>query len=355
MPIDSPSDEHRHRRASDLRERAALVRRDGWSDYESVWSSGEVLGVRAVLGEPGAEDEAVQLWAPTLWGLAEAEADAANGYARTRAWLMALREPEELTDTEKAQQRAARAASGDLRAAMDSGDLDERHAAFGQLMQTLSNMDPDATRDKLHVPDDAGEYREALIAIMRRIPPDWGRWISCDKGWYPIICQLDADLAAVDPVYELRQVKEKFAGLRYYFHTEVDGARDRMRALVREAETRCSATCELCGQPGSQHANRRRWLKTLCPSCATAEGYERIGELVNDLTPEHRGVWSVACYGDDAASIWDMNHAEVTIDGTRHRDATVLALPSVQRAWRVRLADGTEVESGLVAAIKRVR
>lgn len=355
MPLYEPTDADRDRLTADLRERAQLVRREGWESYAEAWSTGEVLGVRAVLNEPGAVDAAAPLWAPTLWGIADAEADATNGYERTRAWFVALREPEELTDTEKARYAAARVASGDLRAALDSGDSDERTAAFGQLMQTLSNMDPETTRDKLHVPDDAGPHRDALVRILRRIPPNWGRWISCDAGWYPIIVQLDQQLAELDPNYELHQCKEKFAGLRYYFHTEVDGARDQMHTLVREAETRCETTCELCGEPGTRHTNRRGWLKTLCATCATAEGYERIGELVNDLTSEMRGLWSVGCYGDDAASIWDMTHAEVTVDGERHRDVEVLAPPSVLRTWRIRLSDGTEVESGVVGRIERIR
>lgn len=82
-----PSSEDRDRRAADLRERAALVRRDGWAPYENVWSSGEVAGVRAVRGEPGALDAAVELWAPTLWGVVGAEADAAAGYEKTRRWF----------------------------------------------------------------------------------------------------------------------------------------------------------------------------------------------------------------------------------------------------------------------------
>lgn len=356
MPIEPLPPSVRDRLAQFLREWAARIREEGWSDYEQLLSTGEVLGVRAVL-DPAAVDEAVPVWAATLWGVAGAEVDAACGYERTRAWFAALREPEieELTETEKARYTAARAASADLRDALDSGDSEGKRAAFDQLMQTLGNMDPDETLDKLHIPDDAGEHRDGLIAIMRRIPPNWGRWISCERGWYPIICQLDADLAELDPGYELHQVKEKFGTLRYYFRTEVDNARDQMRALVRAAETRCEATCELCGESGARHVNGRGWLKTLCPSCAAAEGYEPIGELVNDLTADHRGVWRVSCYGGDPISIWDLNRAVVHIGGTQHQDAEVLAPPSVLRTWRVRLVDGTEIESGLIAAIERVR
>lgn len=268
------------------------------------------------------------------------------------------REPEELTETEQARYRAARSASEDLRAAVDSGDPNERSAAFGQLMQALSAMHPDKTCDKIHLPDDAEGYEDGLRAIMMRIPDGWGRWISCDKGWYPIITGLDRDLAAIDPDYELHQVKEKYAGLRYYFRASdfaSDADRQRMKVLINEAETRCERTCELCGAPGTQHTNHRCWLKTLCSECATAQGYDRIGELVNDLTPEHIGIWKVTDYAG-AESIWDMSRGEVSVvGGEHHRNAQVIALPSVLRAWRLRLTNGTELESELIAAIERVR
>ncbi|WP_202911049.1 hypothetical protein [Mycobacteroides abscessus] len=85
-----PTSESRYRRAADLRERAALVRRDGWAPYESTWSTGEVAAVRAVLGEPGAVEEAAELWATTLWGAGAAEADARTGYQSTRKWFAVL-------------------------------------------------------------------------------------------------------------------------------------------------------------------------------------------------------------------------------------------------------------------------
>lgn len=90
MPIEPLPDSVRDRLAQFLREWAARIRDGGWDDWENVLSTGEVAGVRAVLGEPGAVDEAVEVWAPTLWGIAGAEADAAAGYPRTRWWLSAV-------------------------------------------------------------------------------------------------------------------------------------------------------------------------------------------------------------------------------------------------------------------------
>ncbi|CPT03396.1 MULTISPECIES: hypothetical protein [Mycobacteriaceae] len=85
--MDAPTNADRDRRAADLRERAELVREHGWSGYVNIWSSGEVLGVRAVLGEPGALDAACSIWAPTLWGAGAADADARTGYQSTREWF----------------------------------------------------------------------------------------------------------------------------------------------------------------------------------------------------------------------------------------------------------------------------
>lgn len=86
-----PTSDSRDRRASDLRSRAALVRENGWGSYQSAWSTDEVIGTRAVLGEPGVLTEAVEVWAPTLWGVGAAEADARTGYKTTRRWFAAVR------------------------------------------------------------------------------------------------------------------------------------------------------------------------------------------------------------------------------------------------------------------------
>ncbi|NOP95158.1 hypothetical protein [Mycolicibacterium fortuitum] len=264
----------------------------------------------------------------------------------------------EMTDAEKASLAASRAAIGDLaHAIVEGADPESAEAALAAARQANTKLDLDALRDKLHIPDDAGEYEDGLRRIMMRIPDGWGRWISCSRGWYPIIIELDEAMAAIDPDYELHQVKEKYAGLRVYYSTQVEGAREQMEQLVDAAEERCESTCELCGGPGSRHVTPHGWYRTLCEACATAEGkgYCPVGELVNDLAADLDGVWRVGCYGDAPESIWDLGRGEVTVDGTRHCDFEVLTMPGVLRTWKLRLADGSEIESGVVAAIERVR
>ena len=84
-------------------------------------------------------------------------------------------------------------------------------------MEEIEHIDLDAILNTVHVPKDAGEHEAGLRKIMSRIPPRWGRWISCDKGWYPLIIELDEKLAEICPNYEIHQVKEKFGTLRFYF------------------------------------------------------------------------------------------------------------------------------------------
>lgn len=92
MPIEPPTWERRDELRADLLHRADEVKRDGWGPYESAWSSGEVAGVRALIDPDAIDEAAVQLWAGTLWGVADAEADEAADYARTRGWFRSVAE-----------------------------------------------------------------------------------------------------------------------------------------------------------------------------------------------------------------------------------------------------------------------
>jgi len=163
--------------------------------------------------------------------------------------------------------------------------------------------------DAIYIPEDAGDYAEALKKIMLKIPAGWGRWISCGKGWYPLIIQLDQKLEDLVPGYEVNQVKEKFGTLRYYFEipqeddpytqqnptpeleddhawakwqvgqqtwadSEAGKAYFRSREelqkatneLVAQAELESAKTCESCGADGTL-IRSGGWLKTLCETC----------------------------------------------------------------------------------------
>jgi hypothetical protein len=151
----------------------------------------------------------------------------------------------------------------------------------GAMAQVGRDIDQQRSLNAMHVPKDAGEHTEALRGMLLRIPDGWGRWIRCDRGWYPLLVELDEKLRTLLPNYELNQVKEKFGGLRYYWEPGEEIHDDQARRvelankLIHTAEARAAVTCELCGAAGRLHRTvpPARRLKTLCLACAEREGY----------------------------------------------------------------------------------
>ncbi len=174
-------------------------------------------------------------------------------------------------EPDEEQEEALRSAVADFaRAARSGAGEDELMAAIEAVRQVP--VDLERMTNALHVPPDAGEYEEALRALLERIPDGWGRWIRCGPGWYPILAELDERLREIDPDYRVLQVKEKFGTLRFYWSGRNREAGDR---VVREAEAASARTCELCGEPGKLRI-RRTWMQTVCNSCALSEGFKEL-------------------------------------------------------------------------------
>jgi len=58
------------------------------------------------------------------------------------------------------------------------------------------------------------------------------------------------------------QIKEKFGGLRFYFH----GGDSKISGMVWLAETLCDNTCEICGS--TKNVGRTKgWITTICEEC----------------------------------------------------------------------------------------
>lgn len=140
--------------------------------------------------------------------------------------------------------------------------------------------------DTPYVPENAGEYEASLRGIIARIPEGWGRWISHDKGWYKIIVDADKMISYIDPDYEIHQVKEKYGTLRFYYQSTkpFDSVEHQIiETIVSQAEHLSAHTCEICGKArfgpiqNVDHTvklqNKGYWVKTLCSTCATSEGY----------------------------------------------------------------------------------
>jgi hypothetical protein len=134
--------------------------------------------------------------------------------------------------------------------------------------------------------------------------------LEVGDGWLPII---DALCNSIDHPYETSvmvlgkhlehdcpqvialQVKEKYGGLRFYYHLESTQQLDEIKlaalgeyekimndfsryvdGAIAMAEEMCKRTCEVRGTPGTllhSGGSPYGWMKTLCPEEALIQGY----------------------------------------------------------------------------------
>ncbi len=103
-------------------------------------------------------------------------------------------------------------------------------------------------------------HRPSLAPILARMTGDAAVWV--DAGWDHILLEADRRLAAIDPDYEVHQVKEKYGGLRYY--CSLDRHPEGYR-VIAEAELEAARSCERCGEPG-EIDRQTPYIRTLCPA-----------------------------------------------------------------------------------------
>lgn len=182
----------------------------------------------------------------------------------------------ELTPAEKIRVRAMGSDTTEMVAGLRAGAATPEDVEGAVARITSVDVDRDTMLNALHIPAEAGSFAPALETILRRIPDGWGRWISHDAGWYPIVVEVDQRLSAIDPEYVVHQVKEKFGTLRYYCAPNGEepssAVLDAFGAIIGEAERASAITCERCSEPGVLHETRYL-VKTLCASCANSLGY----------------------------------------------------------------------------------
>ena len=97
---------------------------------------------------------------------------------------------------------------------------------------------------------------------------------ECGDGWYKLLLklcnkiqdELNKSPAEIKKNFRVVQVKEKFAGVRFY----VQGGNDKIDAAIAKAEAESLRTCEKCGKKGDQKGSGY-WILTLCKKCRSAE------------------------------------------------------------------------------------
>lgn len=108
---------------------------------------------------------------------------------------------------------------------------------------------------------------------------DWTSHVG--PGWANLVNKaLEAE--KMWPI-EIEEVKEKFGGLRVYFHWHTRPKDENWDRLTKEVhgyldtlETESLRTCEVCGGPGVRR--KMAWIKTLCDA-------DSRGALPLELTP----------------------------------------------------------------------
>lgn len=98
-----------------------------------------------------------------------------------------------------------------------------------------------------------------------------GRGFSCGNGWYKILDELCSQLDLLRRTAKIHivadQVKEKFGGLRFYFHISAPKKSqlwyDTVYDVVSKAENESRYVCEICGKPGELKSDSG-WYSTLC-------------------------------------------------------------------------------------------
>jgi hypothetical protein len=112
------------------------------------------------------------------------------------------------------------------------------------------------------------DYLDILAPLqVRATHPDLPYMIAPPVGWVDLVLDLDAKLSLFIPDYTIAQVKEKFAGLRYYIGDygvprgapEVGWAQH----FIADAEAQSQTMCQICGEPATMRMERS-YYATLC-------------------------------------------------------------------------------------------
>lgn len=123
------------------------------------------------------------------------------------------------------------------------------------------------------VPEDAEQT--VLLEELRahaKFPERFALFI--EPGWIPLVRECHRRLVDEFPEYEVAVISQKYGELRFYARPrpmtdatseDVEEQR-RVNEIIGATRSRCSSTCELCGEPGSGR-HERMYEMTLCDSC----------------------------------------------------------------------------------------
>lgn len=91
--------------------------------------------------------------------------------------------------------------------------------------------------------------------------------VECGDGWkklyQPIIDHIEEYNKENEDKIEIRQIKEKFGGLRIYLSRYTD----ELRQMIDDAEEQSYYTCEICGKYITKPIVEHHWIYRMCKKC----------------------------------------------------------------------------------------
>lgn len=101
--------------------------------------------------------------------------------------------------------------------------------------------------------------------LLDRIPEEWVRSLDVNTGWFPLLANLDRQLAALAPDYVIFQCKSKYGSLRFYADPSSQNSTvvAAFEGAIAAAELASTTACEECGLVGELRSIGS-WLWTLC-------------------------------------------------------------------------------------------
>lgn len=145
-------------------------------------------------------------------------------------------------------------------------------------------------------------YPDALDPLRARFRPPWARAVFVGQGWWPLLVDVDAELAALDPDYRLRVIREELSELVIEAETTLIGQpADSFGRAVMEAERRAGRICEVCGRRG-RFLRQGRFFVVLCWDHQQQRGAvrPRAGDEPDDMGARLTDAEVSAAIGDDA-------------------------------------------------------
>lgn len=160
------------------------------------------------------------------------------------------------------------------------------HNSFA--IMPLRRTDIERSHDDFYNPsrdfDPKDFWQSELEAIKNKISPEFLRDLAIGPGWNKIIINCDRELTAIDPDYTVYQIKEKFGGLRYYYHPSENATeemRKKMDNIVSRYEALAGNTCEETGERGFLMRNKHGYYRTLSLAYATTVAIDEKYTLIS--------------------------------------------------------------------------